>query len=164
MANLAMADAAIVAWDAKYYYNFWRPIAGIRNDPVDPDRHWEPQGAPNSNSLGKDDFTSNFPAYPSGHATFAGACFTVLNRFRSPPREFRPWDIELSSEELETGTVDADGTERPPHKRSFADIEEMIIENARSCIFLGDHWDFDGTAGVEAGRMIGNRVFESALT
>ena len=34
MANLAMADAAVVAWDTKYYYNFWRPIAGIRNDPV----------------------------------------------------------------------------------------------------------------------------------
>jgi hypothetical protein len=40
----------------------------------------------------------------------------------------------------------------------------MITENARSRIFLGVHWDFDGTAGVEAGKMIGATVFENALT
>ncbi|MCE3257953.1 MAG: hypothetical protein K0Q64_2036 [Nitrobacter vulgaris] len=164
MANLAMADAAIVAWDAKYYYNFWRPVAGIRNDPVDPDRHWEPQGAPNTNSPERDDFTPNFPSYPSGHATFGGACFTVLRHFRSSLPELTPWDIELSSEELETGTIDADGTHRPCHTRSFADIEAMITENARSRIFLGVHWDFDGTAGVDAGKRIGDMVFDNALT
>ena len=29
MLNLAMADAAIACWDAKYYYQFWRPITAI---------------------------------------------------------------------------------------------------------------------------------------
>ena len=28
--NIAMADAAICAWDAKYTYNFWRPVTAIR--------------------------------------------------------------------------------------------------------------------------------------
>jgi hypothetical protein len=32
--NIAMADAAIVCWDGKYDYSFWRPVAAIReNDP-----------------------------------------------------------------------------------------------------------------------------------
>jgi hypothetical protein len=60
-------------------------------------------------------------------------------------------------------TIDADGTKRPDHKRSFTDIEAMITENARSRILLGVHWDFDGKAGVEAGRSIGDMVFETAL-
>src|SRR2546426_12295485 len=29
--NLAMADAAICAWDAKYSFSFWRPVTAIRN-------------------------------------------------------------------------------------------------------------------------------------
>src|SRR5262249_5383042 len=28
--NMAMADAAICAWDAKYVYDFWRPVTAIR--------------------------------------------------------------------------------------------------------------------------------------
>src|SRR5262249_49859374 len=28
--NLALADAAIVSWDAKYTYDFWRPVTAIR--------------------------------------------------------------------------------------------------------------------------------------
>jgi hypothetical protein len=30
LVNVAMGDAAIVAWNSKYIYNFWRPIAAIR--------------------------------------------------------------------------------------------------------------------------------------
>jgi hypothetical protein len=33
--NVAMADAAICAWDAKYHYNFWRPVTAIRNGGTD---------------------------------------------------------------------------------------------------------------------------------
>ena len=29
--NVAMADAAISCWDAKYFFEFWRPITAIRN-------------------------------------------------------------------------------------------------------------------------------------
>lgn len=30
--NVAMADAAIAAWDAKYTYNSWRPVTAIRDE------------------------------------------------------------------------------------------------------------------------------------
>jgi len=34
LVNTAMADAAMSVWDSKYYYDFWRPITGIReSDP-----------------------------------------------------------------------------------------------------------------------------------
>src|SRR5207237_7548139 len=34
LVNVAMADAAMTIWESKYYYDFWRPITGIReSDP-----------------------------------------------------------------------------------------------------------------------------------
>jgi hypothetical protein len=44
--NLAMADAAISCWDAKYYYNFWRPITAINLTDTDgnPDTIADPVG------------------------------------------------------------------------------------------------------------------------
>jgi hypothetical protein len=46
--NLAMADAAIVAWDAKYLYETWRPVTAIHdaaddgNSQTAPDPLWQP--------------------------------------------------------------------------------------------------------------------------
>ena len=28
--NVAMADAGIAIWESKYFYNFWRPVSGVR--------------------------------------------------------------------------------------------------------------------------------------
>jgi hypothetical protein len=64
MAQLAtaLADSAIVTWNEKAKYNFWRPITAIRAEDADP--AWEPLIT-----------TPPFPEYPSGHATdcFVGA-------------------------------------------------------------------------------------------
>ena len=35
LVNIAMADAAISAWDAKFGYDFWRPVTAIRNADAD---------------------------------------------------------------------------------------------------------------------------------
>ena len=40
--NVAMADAAIAAWDAKYAYNFWRPVTAIRAAEMDGNPATEP--------------------------------------------------------------------------------------------------------------------------
>jgi hypothetical protein len=61
--NIAMADAAIAAWDAKDTYNFWRPVTAIRlgdtdgNPATTPDPTWTPLI-----------ITPPFPDYISGHA------------------------------------------------------------------------------------------------
>jgi len=59
--NLAMADAAIVAWDMKYVFSFSRPINLFGSE------GWEPLI-----------ITPPFPEYVSGHSTFSGAAATVL--------------------------------------------------------------------------------------
>ncbi len=66
--NLALADAAIGCWEAKYTYNFWRPVTAIPlggtdgNPDTAADPTWEPL-------IG----TPGFPEYPSGHSCVSGA-------------------------------------------------------------------------------------------
>src|SRR5208283_5467843 len=96
LANVALADAAIAAWYTKYTYNFWRPVAGIReSDPgtgpsglgdgnpnTQGDVNWKPLGAPMDNgSPNGPNFTPGFPADTSGHATFGAAVFQILANF-----------------------------------------------------------------------------------
>lgn len=169
--NVAMADAAILAWDQKYIHNFWRPVVGIRehdismgpgavqaNNVIDPDcdSSWLPLGAPNTNSSGKN-FTPNFPAYPSGHATFGAAAFHMTRLFygagkggankgdREPDKLFK--ELDFVSDELNGVNKDNKGAVRPRHVRKFDDgLWEMIIENGRSRVLLGVHWVFDAFA------------------
>ena len=94
LVNTAMADAGIAIWESKYYYDFWRPVTGIReadagtgptgegdgNPATLGDPTFSPLGAPASNLNGPN-FTPPFPAYPSGHAGFGGALFQILREF-----------------------------------------------------------------------------------
>lgn len=61
--NLAMADATISCWDAKYHYVFWRPLTAIRID----DPEWTPLIP-----------TPPHPEYSSGHSSNSSAAATVL--------------------------------------------------------------------------------------
>ncbi len=164
--NVAMADAGILAWDQKYFHNFWRPVVGIRehdksmgpaatqadNDIVDNcDTSWLPLGAPLTNRLGKN-FTPNFPAYPSGHATFGAAAFHVTRLFYGVNAGDRKSDdlfddLDFVSDELNGINTDNRGTVRPRHRRNFpGGLWRMIEENGRSRVDLGVHWVFDAFA------------------
>lgn len=58
LCNIAMADAGIVCWGAKYRYQVWRPVVGIQNAAYQRDPEWRPFGAPRTNptsfALGSD--------------------------------------------------------------------------------------------------------------
>ncbi len=60
--NMAIMDAGISCWDAKYYYYYPRPIQTIPGFKT---------------ILG----TPNFPSYTSGHSTFSGAAAEILAYF-----------------------------------------------------------------------------------
>ncbi len=63
--TVAMADAGVAAWDAKYAYWYPRPENGIQDSGVDP--AWEPFIT-----------TPLFPSYVSGHSTYSAAAAEVL--------------------------------------------------------------------------------------
>ena len=105
-----MADAGIAIWESKYFYQFWRPVTGIReadagtgptgagdgNPATVGDPTFTPLGAPASNLTGPN-FTPPFPAYPSGHAGFGGALFQTLRRFYGTDRHRRSRSSPTSS-------------------------------------------------------------------
>ena len=170
--NTAMADAAIGCWESKYYYQFWRPVTGIReadrgtgptglgdgNPWTAGDPTFTPLGAPASNLNGPNS-TPPFPSYPSGHATFGGALFQVL-------RDFYGTDniaFTFVSDELNGVTRDNQGNVRPLVPRSFSSLSEAEEENGQSRIYLGIHWRYDKDMGILQGRRIGDYVFRNAF-
>ena len=172
LVNCAMGDAGILAWDEKYRHDLWRPVLGIRehdpsmgpagtagsalDDECDP--NWLPFGSPKTNEPGKKNFTPPFPAYPSGHATFAAAAFQITRRFygvtANGPDKLAD-GLAFVSEELNGANTDNKGTVRPKHVREFEDgLWQMIEENGQSRIYLGVHWVYDAFVRQPAtGRM-----------
>jgi hypothetical protein len=149
--NIAQADAGIVAWDAKFVYDFWRPITAIRgadhdgnpNTVSDPD--WEPLGAPGGGVVA--DFTPPFPAYTSGHATFGAAFFGTLANFYGTDK----YQFSVESDEL------------PGVTRHFRSFSQASAENARSRVYLGVHWNFDDLYGQSTGYEVADYAFANIL-
>jgi vanadium chloroperoxidase len=161
--NAAMGDAGILAWQQKYCWDTWRPVLGIREHDSslgpdaphagtttfeDGDPSWLPLGAPSTNATTAKNFTPNFPAYPSGHATFGAAAFHIARMFYGIGANDKSNDTLVTefvvSEEFNGGNRDNVGTVRPRHTRRFrGGLWEMIIENALSRVYLGVHWIFD---------------------
>lgn len=170
LVNVALADSGIAIWESKYYYNFWRPVTGIRE--ADPgtgptgagdgnamtvaDPTYVPLCAPASNLFGPN-FTPPFPAYPSGHAGFGGALFETLRNY------FGTDDIAFTfvSDEFNGLTRDNTGAVRPLLPRSFTSLSQAEEENGQSRIYLGIHWSFDKTQGILQGRQVADHVFET---
>jgi hypothetical protein len=81
--NMAVADAAIALFEAKYHYNYWRPVTAIRAGDLDENPRTE--GDPNFTSL----ITAPaYPSYPSGFGALSNAASSVLERLfgRGPQR------------------------------------------------------------------------------
>ncbi len=179
MANAAMGDCGIYAWRDKYLYDLWRPVVGIReadvnsagpsvtdaladskiNAPCDP--FWLPLGRPATNKLGEFSRTPDFPAYPSGHATFGAAIFEILRLYEAKkagavydPKGIDAIAFTFVSDELDGVNRDPDGTIRPRINRKYASVAAAMYENSISRIFLGVHWRFDGTTGKSAKKML----------
>ena len=172
LVNTAMADAGIACWESKYFYQYWRPITGIRESDVGTgptglgdgnadttgDINFTPLGAPASNLNGPN-FTPPFPAYPSGHATFGAALFETLRKFYGTDNIA----FTFMSDEFNGITKDNSGNARPVISRSFNELSEAEDENGQSRIYLGIHWIWDKTEGIAQGRKVADEVFANAF-
>lgn len=167
MVNVAMADAGIQAWYEKYRYNIWRPVVGVReadaswgptslgdgNAGTIGDPYWIPLGAPPTNQPAKTATTPNFPAYPSGHATFGTAALRVAALALSLPDSF---EFSFVSDELDGAAIGSTGV-RMRHERKLT-IASAIEENVLSRVYLGVHWQFDGREGERNGQQIATKI------
>jgi hypothetical protein len=124
--NIAMADAAICAWDAKYTFHFWRPVTAI--DVAEPGLNWASFIV-----------TPPFPDYVSGHSTFSGAAATVLELFYGTD------DLPF--------TIGSDFL--PGVHRSFETCGAAAGEAAESRLYGGIHFRSANQDGLQAGINIG---------
>ncbi|CAF1514839.1 unnamed protein product [Rotaria sordida] len=158
--NYAMADAGIATWEAKYYYNYWRPIVAIRQaaEPSWAEPDWTPLGSP-ADGAGID-FTPPFPAFVSGHSTFGSACFEMLRLFYNRDNI----DFQFQSDEYNGKTIDSNTKlPRPALTRTYSSFTEAETENYLSRIYLGVHWRSDAEHGKILGRKVAKHVFNKMM-
>jgi membrane-associated phospholipid phosphatase len=134
--NMATADAAVTAWDMKFHYDYFRPVTAIR-DMEDP--NWTPLLT-----------TPQFQAYTSGHSTFSAASAAVLAAMYGDSTAF---SLTVTDPSLGLTNV----------TRSFTGFGEAAAEAGMSRIYGGIHWQFDNTAGLTSGRLVGEQAFANFL-
>lgn len=141
--NFAMADGFIAGFDAKYFYNFWRPVTAIRaaasdgNDDTLADPAWAPFLV-----------TPNSPDYPSTHSVLGAAAAEVLARF---------------FDEDDTSFTTTSGTPFPGITRSFTSFSQAARENAASRVYAGIHFRTTCRDGLRQGRKVGRFAFKHSL-
>jgi hypothetical protein len=140
--SMALANCFIVDWDAKFTYNFWRPITAIRNgdqdgnDATERDMSWQPLNA-----------TPMHPEYPSQAGINAGAASGVLEAvFGKGPEGFVATDI-----------VDA------RLSRQFASFAQMDLEHKEVRIWGGIHFRNSLDVGDEMGKKIAAHLVANYL-
>jgi len=136
---LAMADAAIGCYNAKYTYAFWRPITAIREDDGNPatvqDPTWTPLFA-----------TPAHPDYPSNHSCISGAAGVVLaNEFGD--------NVPF--------TVESDGMLGVT--RSFRGVSDAVAEVKNARVFAGIHFRTATDDGQALGVAVANYVLAHAF-
>jgi PAP2 superfamily protein len=140
---LAASDAGIACWDAKYTFNFWRPITAIQNGALDDNGHtiadpgWSPLFP-----------THQHPEYPSGHTTNSGAMATVL--------------ILLFGDDPGVPIVATSPT-NPGFERHWATLSEGIQEVIDARIYVGFHFRTSDEVGARVGRKVARFVMNHAL-
>jgi hypothetical protein len=141
--NLTFADGVIAFYDAKYTYDFWRPITAIRAADTDgnPDTAADPNWSPEVGNTTPD------PSYPGAHAVIATAGAVVLGSFFGTDQ----FSFNVTSEVL-AGV-----------QRSFTAFSAAAEEATLSRIFAGVHFRTDLTAGQQLGSDVANFVVSNFL-
>ena len=135
--GLALNDVTVMVWASKYFYNMERPDTYIKRNI---NKNWEPLHP-----------TPNFPAYPSGHATFGAAAGEILKSIFGNKISITDRSHEDNKEFIGT-------------PRSFNSFDKMILENATSRLYLGVHYRMDCDEGLRLGKIIGMNAAKLNLT
>ncbi len=132
--SIAAFDAGIAVFDAKYAFNFWRPVTAIRNGDVDGndaterDARWEPFIP-----------TPMHPEYPCAHCTFQSSAAAALRK--------------IFGDEIPEATLVS--TTAPGVTRKFTKLSDYVQEVINARIYDGVHYRTSGVIGAEMGRQVG---------
>jgi hypothetical protein len=140
---LARSDAFVAVFDAKYHYDFWRPITAIRNGDTDDnprterDATWQPI-----------DITPPHPEYPCAHCIMAASIASVVESV------FGTADVP----EVALTSPTAPGV---THRWTNIWVRTEEVSQAR--ILAGFHYRFSTRVGRDMGGSIGQYVVKSMM-
>jgi hypothetical protein len=143
LVNMVAADAFVAVFDAKYEYNFWRPITAIRNGDIDGndatslDAEWLPVVD-----------TPLHPEYPCAHCITAGAIGAVLEA------QFGKGDVPPITMTSPTA---------PGVTRRWTRISDYVQEVDNARIWGGIHYRNSTQVGEAMGRKIAALALQNVL-
>src|SRR5215467_8794499 len=140
---LGLNDALIAVFDAKYHYNFWRPITSIRNGDIDDnpaterEATWQPI-----------DNTPMHPEYPCAHCILSGTVAGVIK-------------TSLGSADIPEVVLASPTAPGVTHR--FANVTVFTEEVGNARIWAGFHYRFSTRVGTQMGGRIGQYVVENVM-
>jgi len=143
LAGIAINDALIAVLDAKYHYNFWRPVTAIRNGDIDgnpaTDREttWQPMAD-----------TPMHPEYPCAHCIVSGSVAGVVK-------------AALGTEEIPEIAMTSPTAPGITHR--WTNMTALTQEVANARIWSGFHYRFSTRVGTDMGLNIGEYVVKSVM-
>ena len=138
MYSTALTDAYIAVFDAKYRYNFWRPVTAIRNGDLDgnPDTEidvtWQPLDA-----------TPPHPEYPCAHCILSAAASAV---------------IESTGGLGDLREISLTSPTAPGITHRWTSLEGFTQEVADARIWAGFHYRSSARVGTTMGHAVGRYV------
>jgi hypothetical protein len=143
LVTVELNDALIAVFDAKYHYNFWRPITAIRNGDndgnpaTDREATWQPI-----------DNTPMHPEYPCAHCILSGAVAGVVK-------------TALGTEDIPEIAITS--TTLPGVTHRWTNMTAFTEEVANARIWAGFHYRSSTHVGTDMGLQIGEYVVKNVM-
>jgi hypothetical protein len=143
LTSVAESDASVAVFDAKYHYEFWRPITAIRNADQDDnatterDATWQPI-----------DNTPMHPEYPCAHCIVSSAVAST---------------IEAALGTADIPEVAMTSPTAPGVTHRWTNIRAYTDEVSYARIWAGFHYRFSVRVGQDMGRKIGQHVVNTLM-
>jgi hypothetical protein len=140
---VARADALIAVFDAKYAYEFWRPVTAIRNGDIDGnpaterDAAWQPIDA-----------TPMHPEYPCAHCISSGSLAGVVQAVFGTPT--------IAEVSMTSPTA-------PDVFHHWTNVRDYSNEVSEARIWAGFHYRFSTKVGQDMGYKIGDYVVKNFM-
>jgi hypothetical protein len=136
MTNTAILDSQIACWDAKYHYNFWRPVTAIRAGDTDGNPSTEPDPVWIGLAI-----TPPHPEYPAAHGCWTSATATILEHFNGTNI------VHFALDSTVTGTT-----------RVFENTDDLRAEIVNARVYGGMHYRNSGETGARMGEQVADYV------
>jgi hypothetical protein len=143
LVSVGLTDAIIAVLEAKYHYNFWRPITAIRNGDIDgnpaTDREatWQPLAS-----------TPMHPEYPCAHCVQSGTVARIVTAV-------------LGTDEIPEIVLSSPTAPGVIHR--WTNMAAFTQEIADARIWAGFHYRFSTRVGTQMGLQIGEYVVRNVM-